>query len=121
MGITIHKKTKIKLIILLKNFLFFILLLFVPFFILMIFRVFTYKGFFFESETTLFATINYFSFLIFFVILYIFFKKEVNWFCRENWFYTLGTVLVPSIRAFGFGFDNLLLLYIVNFYLYTIL
>ncbi|HPO49271.1 MAG TPA: type II CAAX endopeptidase family protein [Spirochaetota bacterium] len=99
-----RKVTKIKILILLKNFLFFIFLIIFPIFVLSIVRAALEKFRIFINENLFWATINYSMFFALFLLLRSFKRKEVDYISNENWFYSFGRALTPSIMAFGIGF-----------------
>ena len=99
-----RKNKKIKIIILIKNSLLFLFFLIFPIFVLYLVKFITEKNSIYIHDTLFWATINYSVFLIAFFTFYYFLKKEVDFFSNDNWFYTLGNALVPSIIAFGLGF-----------------
>lgn len=100
----VKKLTGLRVLILSKNLMFFLFLLFVPLFVLSIFKSFVKVSILNGNDNLFFATINYASFLLLFFFFYVISKKEVDYFSNENWFYSLGNALIPSILAFGLGF-----------------
>lgn len=112
-----YKKTSrfklIKFFLKTRGLLLFVLFYFIPlfstYFILFIlnalfdhFKLTVYKKLL--NDNFFLTALYFFMIFIFFLILLKFTKKTINFFCKENWFVSMGKAFVPSIIAFSVGF-----------------
>ena len=98
-----------RLIIKFRGIFFFVFLLIFPLICLNLFRyiLITSGNVVFKdisNDRILIIPIHYISFIMLLVFIYKYSKKSINFFNKENWFFSMEKAIRPAIKAFALGF-----------------